>query len=303
MGVTVKNLFRLQELNRLGYLSSGTSIIELGAQELYCAGMEQSVADFFNTFSTIKKIEAKDEFIQRVSNKGFTSELLKRAGFSYKALDIFDGDGVILFDLNLESPGPGLTGEFGLVTNFGTTEHVIHQYAAFKTVHELAKPGGLIYHDLPMAGYHTHGYFNYNPLFFQHLANSNDYEILFQWYSRSNTRTSAPDFMSHNGFGPQWTDMGIEYIFRKTTDQPFRMPLETGTSLALNPAVWKGGEPYGRQLAMPSPEKNGHRGQLANTARIRSNNSSLRLREFSGWDLQRELIRRYKARLKRFFGA
>jgi hypothetical protein len=303
MGVTVKNLYRLQELNRLGYLRPSSSIIELGAQELYCAGMEQSVADFFNTFSTIQKIEANDGFIQRISNKGFTSELLKKAGFSYKALDIFDGDGVILFDLNLDVPGPKLTGEFDLVTNFGTTEHVIHQYAAFKTIHELAKPGGLIYHDLPMAGYHTHGYFNYNPLFFQHLASSNDYEILFHWYSRSNTRTSAPDFMNHNGFGPQWTDMGIEYIFRKTTDQPFRMPLETGTSLALNPAVWKGGDPYGRQLAMPTSDENGHRGQLATTASIRSANVSLRLREFSGWDLQRELIRRYKARLKRLFGA
>jgi len=302
MGVTVKNLYRLQELNRLGYLSPGASIIELGAQELYCAGMEQSVADFFNTFSTTQKLPATDEFIQRVSSKGFTSELLKKAGFAYKALDIFDGDEVILFDLNLEVPGPDLIGKFDLVTNFGTTEHVIHQYAAFKTVHELTKPGGLIYHDLPMGGYHTHGYFNYNPLFFQHLASSNDYEILFHWYSRSNTLTTAPDFMNHNGFGPQWTDMGIEYVFRKTTDQPFRMPLETGTSLALNPEVWKGADPYGKKLAMPAPDDNEHRGQLATAASIRSANVSLRLREFSGWDLQREVINRYKALLKRLFG-
>lgn len=108
--------------------------------------------------------------------------------------------------------------------------------------------------------------------------------------------------MNHNGFGPQWTDMGIEYVFRKTTDQPFRMPLETGTSLALNPEVWKGADPYGKKLAMPTPDDNGHRGQLATAASILSANVSLRLRESSGWDLQREVISRYKARLKRLFG-
>jgi hypothetical protein len=302
MGVTVKNLFRIQELHQLGKFHPGASIMELGAQELYCAGMEQSVADFFNAFSTNSKLQATDEFIRRVSNKGFTSELFKRAGFSYKALDIFDGDEVILFDLNLEAPGPDLIGKFDLVTNFGTTEHVIQQYAAFKTVHELTKSGGIIYHDLPMGGYHTHGYFNYNPLFFQHLASANGYEILFHWYSRSSMTTHAPEFMRDNGFGQQWTDMGIEYVFRKTSDQPFRMPLETGTSLALNPEVWKGTDPYGKGLAMPSPDDAGHRGQLTAAASIRSANVSLRLREFSGWDLQREVVNRYRDRLKRLFG-
>ena len=102
-----------------------------------------------------------------------------------------------------------------------------------------------------------HSYFNYNPLFFQHLAASNQYEILFYWYSRSNTPTAAPEIMNRNGFGPEWTDMGIEYIFRKTTGQPFCIPLETGTSLDLNPEVRKGNDPYGKNLPMPSSYSNG----------------------------------------------
>jgi len=295
MGVTVKNLSRLQELGKLGQLNSGASIIELGAQELYCLGMEQLVVDFFNAFSHSSKLQADDQFIQRVSNKGFTSELLKRAGFKYKALDIFNGDEVILFDLNIESPPPDLIGTFDLVTNFGTTEHVINQYQSFKTMHELTKPGGIIYHDLPMSGYHMHGYFNYNPLFFQHLATSNQYEILFCWYSCSNSPTPAPEAMNRNGFDSEWIDMGIEYIFRKTTGQPFRMPLETGTSLDLNPEVWKGNDPYGKNPPMPSSYNNGDLAQWASTENLRD-----RLRGFSGWDLQREVINRYKAQLKRF---
>lgn len=184
--------------------------------------------------------------------------MFKHSGFSYKALDIFDGDEVILFDLNLDTPGPELKGKFNLVTNFGTTEHIINQFASFRTIHELTKQGGIIYHDLPMGGYHTHGYFNYNPLFFQHLANANNYEILFHWYSRSSVLTRAPEFMHNNGFGEHWTDMGIEFVFLKTTDEPFRMPLETGTSLALNPQVWNGTDPYGKGLSMPAPDTEAH---------------------------------------------
>lgn len=301
MGVSVKNLFRLQELNRLGYLKPGASIIELGAQELYCSGMEKSVANFINHFSPNGQVTGEDKFITEISSSGFTSQLLKRAGFQYKALDIFDGEEVLLFDLNLESPGEDLVSHFDLVTNFGTTEHVINQFNAFKTVHELTRPGGLIYHDLPLSGYHMHGYFNYTPLFFQHLAISNNYEVVFDWYSRSGVSTEAPAFMRDSGFGPQWVDMGIEFIFRKTTDKPFQMPLETGTSLALNPEVWKGTDPYGKGLSMPTSEGNGHRNQLYDAAQVRKSDVSLRLKDISGWHLQRELLNRYRRRLLGLF--
>ena len=70
-------------------------------------------------------MEAGDKFIQRVSYRGFTSELLLRVGFKYNTLDIFYGNEVILFDLNIEFPPPYLIGAFNLVTNFGTIEHII----------------------------------------------------------------------------------------------------------------------------------------------------------------------------------
>lgn len=57
MGVTVKNLFRLQELSQLGHFKSGGAIIELGAQELYCKGMEQSVANFLNNFASNQSLK------------------------------------------------------------------------------------------------------------------------------------------------------------------------------------------------------------------------------------------------------
>jgi hypothetical protein len=302
MGVSAKSLFRIQELNKLGLLKLNSNIIELGAQELYCKGMEQSVADFINNFVPGSNVKSDDNFIKKIAHRGFTSELFKYCGFSYKALDIFDGDEVLLFDLNIESPGPELIEKFDLVTNFGTTEHIINQYKSFKTIHELTRPGGLIYHDLPLGGYHTHGYFNYNPLFFQHLAEANQYQVIFQWYSVSNTSTSAPLFMQSNGFGGHWSDMGIEFIFKKMSNKPFQMPLETGTSLALNAEVWKGADPYGKRINTTVLNAGNYKGQLGSLAEIENSEVSFLLKKISGWDLQREVINRYKMQLRRIFG-
>lgn len=155
-----------------------------------------------------------------------------------------------------------------------------------QTIHELTKVGGIIYHDLPMGGYHTHGYFCYNPIFFRDLAAANSYEIVFQRYSQNTSEYPAPDFMRANGYpSTGWLDAGIEFIWRKAADSPFRMPLETGTSLGLNPEVWRGADPYGRVSGSQ------HAGTTA----------AFHLMQISGWDLQRELIRRYRARLKRLF--
>src|SRR5262249_19794625 len=133
--------------------------------------------------------------ISRISNQGLMGELMTACGFAYCALDILPADWTIVFDLNLHEPGRDLTGRFDLVTNLGTTEHVIDQYRSMKTVHALAKPGGIIYHDVPLAGYHHHGYFSYNPLFFQQLAAVNEYTILLQSYSKGGVSHPAPSFM------------------------------------------------------------------------------------------------------------
>ena len=98
--------------------------------------------------------------ISRIADCGFAGEFFKACSFEYHGLDIFDGDDITLFDLNYETLLERIYCKFDLVTNFGITEHMLNQYLAFKTMHEFVKPGGILYHDLPMSGYHLHGYFN-----------------------------------------------------------------------------------------------------------------------------------------------
>ena len=292
MGASAKSLSRFVSLHDRGLLKIGASIIELGAQELHCTGMEDYVRGFIKHFSeknsSMKGAELyTNAELTQFANKGLLGELMIACGFAYRALDIFEAANTTQFDLNIHTPAEDLIERFDLVTNFGTTEHVINQHQSMKTMHELAKPGGIIYHDLPLAGYHVHGYFSYNPLLFLHLADANGYKVVMQHYSKAGGPTAAPAFMTDNGYPePNYFDYGIEFIFQKTSSAAFRMPLETSTSLGVNKAIWGNVNPYIDR-------------HLTQTGDPRSFAPSLA--QVSGWDLQRELIRRYGRRLARLF--
>jgi hypothetical protein len=250
MGTSAKTLMRLMQLHADGLLPSGGSIIELGAQELYCTGHDALVRETIKYFAqhdpAIRRAESySDAEIGKFADKGLIGSLLTACGFTYRALDIFEAENTIQFDLNLHTPGDDLREKFDVVTNFGTTEHIVNQFQGMKTMHELAKPGGLIWHELPLAGYHMHGYFSYNPLLFQHLASANGYRIVLQCYAKSLTPTEAPLAMIANGWLDKgYYDCGIEFAFQKIAAGPFRLPLETSTSLGLNKALWGDDSPY-----------------------------------------------------------
>ncbi len=207
--------------------------------------------------------------------------MLTTCGFDYRSVDLIKGFNTVLLDLNIHSSPEELCGRFDLVTNFGTTEHLINQLLAMKTVHDLAKPGGIIYHDLPMSGYLKHGYFLYTPLFFNDLAAANDYRIVRQYYSREAKPVAAPEFMRENGFpDPDFTDFGIEFILQKTSDAAFRMPLDPTTSLSIDQTVWN----------------SSRSGDLTYSPR-----QATALDRVSGRELQRALLARYRQKLTQFF--
>jgi hypothetical protein len=93
-------------------------------------------------------------------------------------LDIFPGPNVQLFDLNFHQLADAQQEAFDVVFNFGTTEHVFNQYNCFKALHEAAKPGAFIFHQVPCTGYMDHGYWIYSPRLFIDLAEANDYEVV-----------------------------------------------------------------------------------------------------------------------------
>lgn len=108
-------------------------------------------------------------------------------------------------------------GEFDIVTNFGTSEHVEHetQVQVFRNAHDLCRFGGLMVHAVPRAGTcKGHGAWKYTADWFERLARGLNYEIehLTEW-----------DKSVH---WPEKLDAGDElYVFvilRKTVKAPRR---------------------------------------------------------------------------------
>jgi len=279
MAVTVKNLLRIMDLRDQGLLPPGGAVLELGAQQLSCRGNEKAVGQLIEHLSGRSGPGRKQ--IAGFANGGYFGELLTACGFGYRSLDLINGFNTVLLDLNIHSAPEELRGGFDLVTNFGTTEHLINQLLAMKTVHDVTKPGGVIYHDLPMSGYLKHGYFLYTPLFFNDLAAANGYRIVRQYYSREAKPVAAPEFMRQNGYpDPDFTDFGIEFILQKTSDAAFRMPLDPTTSLGIDQAVWNAADP----------------GESAY-----SSNQATALDRVPGRELQRALLARYRQKLAALF--
>jgi hypothetical protein len=241
MGSTIKTMMRIMTLTNTGDLRPESAICDLGATQIFGDGAEEGVRSFLDFYSKrTPKAKAPatvpDETVQKIAKGGFLGELLELAGFEYLALDIFTAPRTILFDLNAHAPGPKLLRHFDMVMNLGTTEHVFNQFRAFQTIHDLTKPGGMIYHDLPMAGYLDHAFFRYDPLFFRTVLPANNYDVLVQEISMGAMRSVPHDVQKMGYTLPEVQDMGIEVIMRRNGDGPFKVPLETTTSLGVDNA-------------------------------------------------------------------
>jgi methyltransferase family protein len=244
MGASAKTLSRIVAFVESGTLPIGGAVVELGAQQLRCApGDVLRFLEFFAARAddlSISRIESGE--IQEFCSGGYLGNLLKRARFKYASLDIFHAVETTLFDLNLHFVPEAMRCHFDLVTNYGTTEHIINQMLAMRTMHDLAKAGGIIHHELPLSGCHLHGYFNYNPGLFDDLGAANSYEVILQSF-QGGVRKDVPDFMRRGGYreGP-WRDYSIEVAFRKTSDAPFRIPVDTISSVDISSEIWTAGE-------------------------------------------------------------
>lgn len=208
------NELDLAVLTRLDGFTSVTAVCDLGDQDYICWEEEK-----FRAFN----------FPANVPIKGKSSEFWKALGMRHISLDLV-GDSY-RFDLNTQSV-PFWWRKFDLVTNCGNSEHVMDQFNCFKVIHDLTKVGGIMYHQLPVAGFATHGFWRYNPLFFRALMNANGYELLANVLltaDRTNDGDPGPD-VPHNldRWRAQYRapDAIVRIAFRKKKSDRFRPALD-----------------------------------------------------------------------------
>lgn len=240
MGSTPKTLHRILHLVATGALQPGTRVCDIGATQLFGDQKGEAAARFLDFIAERHPgATASDKVpagrLKEIGSGGFLGDLLILAGFDYTAIDIFHATNTVLFDLNVHEPGPELAGKFDLVMNFGTTEHVFNQLRAFQTIHALTRVGGLTYHDLPMAGFPGHALYRYDPMFFPLLIRANKYEQVLHEITLGAARPVPEEYRSIGYKVPNVMDVGVEAVVRRVFDEPFCIPLETTTSLAVDP--------------------------------------------------------------------
>lgn len=93
------------------------------------------------------------------------ARLFARFGFaSVESIDIEASEGATyLFDLNHHDLPAVMAGNFDLVFNGGTIEHVFHLPNALANISRMLRDGGVVMHVLPCHNWVDHGYYQFSP--------------------------------------------------------------------------------------------------------------------------------------------
>lgn len=226
MGTSIDNVYFARSLADQGLIPKDAFLIDLGAQE-FNGGI-----DIFKLHDMMAEFLPDDRFndlsIRDFTKLRFSGQIFELLGFKYLAMDVYESDSSIVFDLNHDAVPENLKGAAHLVQNFGTTEHVFNQANCFQVIHDLTSPdGGIMWHNLPMSDFHYHGFFKYDIKFFERLLSANNYELVFLRIDQAAGTHAVPNILFEKGLPPtEPLDTGVNILLRRTSPAPFKFPLD-----------------------------------------------------------------------------
>jgi hypothetical protein len=150
---------------------------------------------------------------------------------SFVSIDIGGDENAIKADLNypVTPLGEWHYGDFDLVVNHGTAEHIFNIAQVFRTMHDYCKPGGFMIHEAPWTGWIDHGFYSLQPTLFYDLAAANAYELPFVGIAQVDkkrvltvAKREAISEIVLNGGPP--ADSLLFVVLKKTSDEPFKIP-------------------------------------------------------------------------------
>lgn len=234
------NFSYLQYLHRKNLLKKNTRLLDIGCSNLYGAEKEDIFA-LAQDFGGVDEQFAQDLAEKSAKKEAFAGVLLDRLGIDYHAIDFAEDYKTTKFDLNKDNIPRNFKNSFDIVLNFGTTEHVINQANSFRVIHDAAKTGGIIYHQLPAGGFFNHCYFLYTGRFFFDLAGYNEYALEDFWMGQAGPSDIMDSVRDYSSYFPVLSDVkALEHnimpdtaanvVYRKVKNQGFRYPMELSTS-------------------------------------------------------------------------
>lgn len=216
MGITRESFelyARLVEKDLINF--SNINVLELGAQNIHFHDHT-----FISNF--LIRIRRSDIDPTAVYGGMTGKEFHHLLGHRYNCIDFDDLNGQVSplrWDLNTKKCPTEYRNTIDIITNFGTSEHLLNQSNCFELCHDLLKVGGIMINVIPYAR-PDHGFFNYNPSFFKTLAESNGYEILGLHLSPDIGGWELKKLTPFNGIIPDGSEY-LHCVFRKTKDQSF----------------------------------------------------------------------------------
>ena len=214
----------------------------------------------------------------------------------YSCVDVDGRTGTLVLDFNFDQVPDEHKGKYGLVTNHGTSEHILDQRNVFKSMHEFARVGGLLIHAVPFTVHLEHGFFNYQPNFFEALARYNSYETLGFWVGPGWQLASLipwdPNLLDYLTFSSKTTHL-LVVVHRKIYDKEFCIPFQ---------GLYEGSSPGGTRSRYSMVID----GEILDLNRVKylsmQGQMDTDLSKIPGRTLATELRRRLRRRIKRSFG-
>ena len=142
--------------------------------------------------SGIKMLELGDQ-IMNIYNNNFNGikiakEFYTMKGINHTSFDWNGENGSIPIDLTKIDDNKKYNNMFNIITNHGTTEHVLNQYNCFKNLHNWGEINCYYIHCVPLLGkehkeylgyeFPPHGDYEYSSKFWEELCLQNNYELV-----------------------------------------------------------------------------------------------------------------------------
>jgi len=226
MGLGRGLLIDLIELRQNGVLDGCVEVIEIGSQQLSDGFLNSGdlLDTLYQAFGRDRPTLGAPVGEEKYTEMAPPSEpFWTSLGLTYSTVDFGGHRGSIPIDLNCDIVPDHLRGKFHLVVNAGTTEHVANQDNAFRIIHDLTAPAGIMLHEVPAGAFGDHGLISYNPKFFNHLCYCNGYRTLLREDRPETIRAALMKLGSRTFATPMDLPAGLmprePYRLRRAVDQ------------------------------------------------------------------------------------
>ncbi len=241
MGLGIAAVKLNLDLWRQGLFKDVHHVIEMGSQELHLKLLD------FEDFVQMAGVQGyKREDFSVLGNWPGTPRLSSRYFYEllgikkYSCVDLNKAYGALPLDFNYPLEDKSHYGKYNMVTDHGANEHAFNVAEAYRTMHRLCMPGGLLV-SIQMV-YRGNGYYMFDASFFEGLAAANNYSILYASYIVTPILPTprGSDNQFHLPLSNELLDVldwnktqsiAICYVFRKNSEADFCLPYQ-GSFLA-----------------------------------------------------------------------